>query len=241
MRVDIVSLLPEIFEKVFSESVLGAAVRKGVVEIVLHQLREYATDRHRVVDDTAFGGGPGMILKPAPLIHCIRNVRKISDRPAPVIGLTPQGIKLTQPVVRELSKFERLILVCGRYEGFDERIISEFDMELSVGDYVMTGGEIPAMAIVDAVARMLPGTVGRQESVEQDSFYDGCLDHPQYTRPAKWGGREVPLILQQGNHALIDEYRRALSLIKTAVIRPDLLQKSKLSENDREIIQKLFE
>ena len=185
MRVDIITLLPQIFEKVFDESVLGAAVKNGLIDIVLHQFREYGEGRHKTVDDTPFGGGPGMVFKPAPLVNCIRDVRKKGIH-APVIGLTPQGMPLNQCLVKELALFDRIILVCGRYEGFDERIINEFDFQLSIGDYVLTGGEIAAMTVVDAVSRMIPGTVGCEESVIQDSFYEGILDHPQYTRPANW-------------------------------------------------------
>jgi tRNA (guanine37-N1)-methyltransferase len=239
MRIDIVTLLPAIFDKVFEESVLGSAVRNGLLEIVLHNFREYGDGRHRTVDDTAFGGGPGMILKPAPLVNCLRDVRRLSV-PGPVIGLTPQGVPLKQGLVKELATFDRLILVCGRYEGFDERISSEFDLELSIGDYVLTGGEIAAMTVVDAVSRMIPGTVGRQESVEQDSFYEGLLDHPQYTRPATWEELEVPAVLQEGNHADIIEFRHSRSLLTTAVSRPDVFAAADLSESDREALQKLL-
>lgn len=241
MLVDIITLLPGIFDNVFAESVLGAAVKNGLIQIEVHHFREYGDGKHRTVDDTAFGGGPGMILKPSPLVKCIRDVRKTSTRVGPVIGLTPQGVPLTQQLVKELAGYDRLILVCGRYEGFDERIISEFDIELSVGDYVMTGGEIAAMTIVDAVSRMIPGTVGCKESVEQDSFYQESLDHPQYTRPAMFEGLEVPTVLQEGNHALIEKYRRASSLFKTAVKRPDVLQRAELSEDDITGLQSLID
>lgn len=239
MRVDIVTLLPGIFDKVFDESVLGSAVRNGLIEIALHHFRDYGDGRHRTVDDTPFGGGPGMVLKPGPLVNCLRDVRR-SGPPGPVIGLTPQGVKLNQELVKELAGFERIILVCGRYEGFDERIINEFDLQLSIGDYVLTGGEIAAMTVVDAVSRMIPGTVGRQESVEQDSFYEGLLDHPQYTRPANWEGLEVPMVLQDGNHAHIDKFRHCRSLLTTAVSRPDVLAVANLSDDDREALQSLL-
>lgn len=236
MRVDIVTLLPGIFDKVFDESVLGSAVRNGLIEIALHHFRDYGDGRHRTVDDTPFGGGPGMVLKPSPLVNCLRDVRRLGS-PGPVIGLTPQGVKLTQELVKELAGFDRMILVCGRYEGFDERINHEFDLQLSIGDYVLTGGEIAAMTVVDAVSRMIPGTVGRQESVEQDSFYTGLLDHPQYTRPAIWEGLEVPKVLQDGNHAHIDKFRQGRSLLTTAISRPDVLALANLSADDREALQ----
>ncbi|MDD2998914.1 MAG: tRNA (guanosine(37)-N1)-methyltransferase TrmD [Erysipelotrichia bacterium] len=239
MRVDIVTLLPGVFDKIFDESVLGSAIRNGLIEIVVHQLREYGDGRHRTVDDTPFGGGPGMVLKPAPLVACLRDVRRLGSS-APVIGLTPQGLPLDQTLVKELAGFERIILVCGRYEGFDERIVHEFDLQLSIGDYVLTGGEIAAMAVVDAVSRMIPGTVGSHESVEQDSFYEGLLDHPQYTRPAAWEGLKVPKVLQDGNHAHIEKFRHCRSLLTTAVSRPDVFAAANLSEKDREALQSLL-
>ena len=239
MRVDIVTLLPAIFDKVFDESVLGSAVRNGLIDIAVHQFREYGDGRHRTVDDTPFGGGPGMVFKPAPLVNCLRDVRKLGV-PGPVIGLTPQGVRLNQTLVKELAGFERIILVCGRYEGFDERIINEFDLQLSIGDYVLTGGEIAAMTVVDAISRMIPGTVGKQESVEQDSFYQGLLDHPQYTRPALWEGLLVPQVLQDGNHAHIEKFRHCRSMLTTVVSRPDVFAAANLSDDDREALQILL-
>ncbi|HOY66276.1 MAG TPA: tRNA (guanosine(37)-N1)-methyltransferase TrmD [Candidatus Ozemobacteraceae bacterium] len=236
MKIEIITLLPGVFDRVFDESVLGAARRQGLVEIGLHSLREYGDGRHKTVDDTAFGGGPGMILKPGPLVSCIRDLRRAGP-PAAVIGLTPQGVPLTQTLVRELAGCPRLILVCGRYEGFDERIRSEFDLQVSIGDYVLTGGEIAAMALVDAVSRMIPGTVGRHESVEQDSFYTGILDHPQYTRPAAWEGRNVPATLMEGHHGRITGWRRGQALLTTAIRRPDVLTTQELSGSDRAALQ----
>ena len=240
MRVDIITLLPQIFDKVFDESVLGSAVKNGLIEVELHNFRDYGDGRHKTVDDTPFGGGPGMVFKPAPLVSCIRDVRRLGI-PAPVIGLTPQGVPLNQGLVKELVNFDRIILVCGRYEGFDERIVHEFDFQLSIGDYVLTGGEIAAMTVVDAVSRMIPGTVGCQDSVIQDSFYDGVLDHPQYTRPANWEGLAVPGVLKDGNHALINNYRRSRSLLATAVNRPDVFAVADLSDNDKEVFQRMLD
>ena len=240
MRVDIITLIPSVFDKIFDESVLGSAVKNGLIDIHIHQFREYGEGRHRTVDDTPFGGGPGMVIKPEPMIRCINDIRKLGC-PAPVIGLTPQGIQLKQKVVKELATFDRIILVCGRYEGFDERIVQEFDLQLSIGDYVLTGGEIAAMAIVDAISLMIPGTVGCQESVEQDSFYDGLLDHPQYTRPSNWNGFTVPTVLTDGNHALINEFRRSRALLNTAVNRPDVFSAVDLTDDDRKSFQSLFD
>ena len=180
-----------------------------------------------------------MVFKPTPLVNCIRDVRKESI-PAPVIGLTPQGEPFNQNLGKELAKFDRLILVCGRYEGFDERIIHEFDFQLSIGDYVLTGGEFAAMTVVDAISRMIPGTVGCQDSVIQDSFYEGILDHPQFTRPASWEGLEVPNVLLNGNHAFINKYRRSMALLTTIVSRPDVFAAASLSDSDKEMIQELI-
>jgi tRNA (guanine37-N1)-methyltransferase len=239
MQVDIVTLLPGIFDNVFNESVLGSAVRNGLIEINIHNFRDYGDGRHKTVDDTAFGGGPGMVLKPGPLISCLQKVRN-AGVVAPVIGLTPQGVAFDQNIARSLAQLDRLILVCGRYEGFDERIVSEFDLQLSIGDYVLTGGEIAAMTVVDAISRMIPGTVGRQESVEQDSFYQGVLDHPQFTRPADWQGKSVPSLLLEGNHALIESWRRKESLLSTAVNRPDVFGTAELTQEDRDLLQTLL-
>lgn len=236
MKIEIVTLLPRVFENVFNESILGAARKSGLIEICLHNFRDFGEGNHKTVDDSPFGGGPGMLLKPAPLCACLRKIRQ-TGKPSPVIGLTPQGVPLNQSIVKQLARFERLILVCGRYEGFDERILPEFDLELSIGDYVLSGGEFAAMVIVDAVSRMIPGTVGRMESVQQDSFYEGALDHPHYTRPASWETREVPAVLLEGFHRKIQAWRRAQALARTAARRPDLFADLPLSSEDREIVQ----
>lgn len=239
MRADIITLLPEVFDNVFNESVLGSAIRNGLIEVVMHHFRLYGLGRHRMVDDTPYGGGPGMLLKPEPLVDCIRDVRKAGAL-APVIGLTPQGIPLTQDLVKELACYDRVIFVCGRYEGFDERIIPEFDLQISVGDYVLTGGEIAVMTLIDAMSRMIPGTVGSMESVEQDSFYNGTLDHPQYTRPATWEHRKVPNVLAEGNHSYIEQFRRSASLVSTALNRPDVFKKLNITDKDKELLQELL-
>jgi len=236
MLIDIVTLLPGLFDKVFDESILGAARKSGLIDIRVHDLRPFGEGRHRMVDDTPFGGGPGMVLKPAPLATCLRSLRA-EGLAAPTVALTPQGIPFDQDLARELSRLPRLILVCGRYEGFDERLGPEFDLQLSVGDYVMTGGEFAAMTVVDAVSRMIPGTVGSQESVEQDSFYDGFLDHPQYTRPPTWEDQPVPECLLGGHHAKIQTWRRGRSLIATAIHRPDLLTRRHIAAQDAMLFQ----
>lgn len=236
MQIDLLTLVPGVFDRVFDESILGAAVAGGLLKIQVHQFREFGEGRHRTVDDTAFGGGPGMILKPGPLVTAIRAIRH-QGIAGPVVGLTPQGLPLGQSLIRQLARQPRMILVCGRYEGFDERIRSEFDLELSVGDYVLTGGEFPAMIVVDAIARMLPGVVGRGESVEQDSFFRGPLDHPQYTRPSTWEGMGVPDVLMGGNHRLIEDWRRGQSLVRTAIRRPDLFSRLESQAGDPALFQ----
>ena len=236
MRIDILTLIPGTFDRVFEESILGAAKKAGTLDIRLHNFREFSRDRHKTVDDAPFGGGPGMLIKPEPLVEAIRTIRK-DGPPAPVFGLTPQGIPLSQPLVKRFARFERLILVCGRYEGFDDRLLSEFDAEISVGDYVLTGGEFAAMTIVDAVSRMIPGTVGRSESVQQDSFFTGPLDHPQYTRPAVWEHRGIPEVLRQGHHQHIEDWRRGQALLRTATRRPDVFSRLALTRDDGRHLQ----
>jgi tRNA (guanine37-N1)-methyltransferase len=236
MIVDILTLLPQVFDKVFDESILGAARQNGLIEIRIHNLREFGEGRHKTLDDAPFGGGPGMVLKPDPLARAVAQLR--SQTPAaPVIGLTPQGTTLTQGILKELVRFPRLVIVCGRYEGFDDRILPGFDAELSLGDYVISGGEFAAMVLVDGLSRLIPGTVGRMESVEQDSFFHGWLDHPQYTRPAVWQDREVPAPLMAGNHRHIETWRRNTAMIRTAVRRPDLLFGLPMTHEEGEAFQ----
>ena len=239
MIVDILSLIPPVFDNVFDESILGAAKKGGLIEIRIHNFRDFGEGNHKTVDDSPFGGGPGMVLKANPLVSSLRKVR-MEGMPAPVIGLTPQGIPLKQELVKQLARYPRIVLVCGRYEGFDDRILSEFDLEISVGDYVISGGEFAAMTLVDAISRMIPGTVGRQESVEQASFYDGVLDHPQYTRPAIWEGHGIPPVLQAGNHAHIDRWRRGQALVRTALRRPDLFAQASMTSDDQKAFQSVI-
>ncbi len=240
MQIDVVTLLPGIFDRVFDESVLGAARKNGLIDIRIHNFRDHGEGRHRTVDDTPFGGGPGMVMKPGPLVSCLQELRR--QPPAgTVIGLSPAGIPLTQPLVKKLACLRRVILVCGRYEGFDDRILPEFDLQISLGDYVLTGGEFAAMTVVDAISRMIPGTVGRKESVEQDSFFSGALDHPQFTRPAEWRNRPVPPVLLEGNHAHIERWRRGKALRTTAMERPDVFASIPLTAGDREAFQASLE
>ncbi len=236
MRIDILTLLPATFAGVFDESILGAARRSGLIDVRVHPFRDYGEGRHRTVDDAPFGGGPGMVLKPGPLAAALTALRQ-DGLPAPVIGLMPQGLPFDQTMARELARLPRVILVCGRYEGFDERILPEFDLQISIGDYVLTGGEFPAMVVVDALSRMIPGTVGDPDSVREDSFYDGTLDHPQYTRPATWQARGIPAVLRDGHHSRITDWRRGEALWRTAAHRPDLFRQLDLAPRDRALLQ----
>lgn len=231
MRIDILTLFPGMFEGPFSESIIRRAVEEGRVQIFLHNIRDWAADRHRTVDDTPYGGGAGMVLKPDVLGRAISAVRAL-DRPAPVILLTPQGRLLTQRLVCELAGRPRLILLCGHYEGVDERVrLLHVDEEISIGDYVLTGGELPAMVLVDAVVRLLPGVLDA-ESLAAESHHQGLLEHPHYTRPAIYGGLGIPPVLLSGHHAEIARWRRRESLRRTLLRRPDLLTRASLTAED---------
>ncbi len=236
MIFDIVTLVPEMFAGAFTTSILGSACRDGLITVNLHNFREQATDRHHTVDDTPYGGGPGMVLRPPPLATRLQQLRALSPL-GPVIFLTPHGVPLRHEVVRGLARFPRLTLVAGRYEGFDDRLLSQADLELSVGDYVLTGGEFAAMVVVDAVARMVPGVVGTAASVVEDSFFGGRLDHPQYTRPQTWQDRDIPAVLRGGNHRDILTWRTARAMVRTAVRRPDLLRRRTTDSEERACLQ----
>lgn len=230
MRIDIITLFPEMFEPVFSLSILGRARRQGSLQIVVHNLRDYTYDRHRTVDDTPYGGGSGMVLKPEPLYDAVEAVKSIDftfQREAlrEVVFLTPQGKPFKQDTANELTKLDQLILVCGHYEGFDERARELLaDREISIGDFVLTGGEIPAMAVTDAVSRLLPGVLGDEYSAYEESFSEDLLEYPQYTRPRVFRGLEVPEILLSGNHKEIAKWRKKQSIKRTTERRPDLLK-----------------
>ena len=223
MRIDVLTLFPEMFGGPLQASIVGRAVETGLAEIVLHNTRDYAEDKHHIVDDYTFGGGPGMLMKPEPLFSAVEAVAALDSPKGRVVLLTPQGPLLTQAIGDELAREERLILVCGHYEGVDERILDFVDMELSVGDFVLTGGEIPAMAVIDSVARLLPGVLLKPEAAERESFSAGLLDFPQYTRPSLWRGRKVPPALLSGDHARIEAWRRRAARAATRRKRPDLL------------------
>lgn len=238
MRFDILTLFPEFFTSPLEQSLLGKAVAKGVLTVNTRNLRDFTTDRHRTTDDSPYGGGHGMVMKVEPVVAAIEALR--AEGPAGrVILTTPQGVPLTQSLVRELSREERLIIVCGRYEGVDERVRAFVDTEISLGDFVLTGGEVAALALVDSVGRLVPGVLGEPGSAEHDSFSDGLLEYPQYTRPEDFRGLKVPEILLSGNHAEIERWRRTESLERTAERRPDLIEKAGLTEAEKRLVKKI--
>ena len=225
MRFDIITIFPEMFSCVLSGGVVRKAQEKGLLEVCVHDLREYAHDRHKQVDDRPFGGGEGMVLKPEPVFEAVESIRR--EQKSRVFLLSPQGVRFDSRLARKLSRFTQVILICGRYEGVDERVVRHLvDGEISIGDYVLTGGEPAAWVVVDAVSRFIPGVVGKKESVRRDSFFNGLLDFPQYTRPRRFRGFKVPEVLFSGNHAKIDDWRRRKALEKTMRLRPDLLAKT---------------
>jgi tRNA (guanine37-N1)-methyltransferase len=238
MRFDLLTIFPEFFAGPFDFGIVQRAREQNLVEIEIHDLRSFTTGRHQVVDDRPFGGGDGMVLKPEPIFRAVESLLADSgahaDKTA-VILLSPQGRLLRQPEAERLARdYTRLILICGRYEGIDERVAEHLvTEELSIGDYVLTGGEIPAMIVVDAVTRLVPGTLGSETSAVHESFSTGLLDFPHYTRPAEFRGLRVPDVLLSGHHGEVDKWRRRAALIKTRRVRPDLLEQAALTEEDR--------
>ena len=235
MRFDIVTLFPGLFEAPLQTSIIGRAAERGLLEFAIHDLREHGLGRHRSVDDQPYGGGAGMVMRAEPLYAA---VEPLKDAGAHVILMDPAGVRLTDALARELATLPRLALVCGRYEGIDERARSLADREVSIGDYVLTGGELPALVLIDAVARLVPGVID-DASQAGDSFAAGLLEHPQYTRPESFRGMEVPPILFSGHHAEVDRWRRRESLRRTLERRPDLLDSAPLDAADRETLEAL--
>jgi len=225
MRIDLITALPDIVSGPLQQSILQRAAQKGLVDIRVHDLRDYATDKHRQIDDYPFGGGAGMVLKPEPLFRCIEAIQEEADAPPDeVIFLTPDGEQLDQPMANRLSTKEHLVLIAGHYKGIDQRVRDALvTMEVSIGDYVLSGGELPALVLVDAVVRLIPGVLGDASSALTDSFQDGLLDAPVYTRPAEYRGLKVPAVLRSGNHQRIDAWRDEQRIKKTKARRPDLL------------------
>lgn len=234
MRIDILTLFPAMFHGPLDQSIMGRARQAGLIEIVLHNIRDYAEGKHQVTDDYPFGGGPGMVMKPQPLFDCLAAVQPLDPTPGRVVLLTPQGRTLTQAIVRELAAAPRLILLCGHYEGVDERVRSSLvEDEISIGDYVVSGGEIAAIVLVDAVGREIPGVIGSGASLLEESHAAGLLEYPHYTRPADFRGQRVPDILLSGHHAEIAKWRRLQSLLRTAQRRPDLLALAPITAAER--------
>ena len=240
MRFHVLTLFPRMFDGPLSDGVIRRAREAGLLDIRVHDIRDHAHDRHRTVDDYPFGGGPGMLMKPAPLFEAVEAVTETISGEAPVVLLSPQGRRLTQRIVEELARIDDLVLVCGRYEGVDERVRQHLATdEISVGDYVLSGGELAAMVVIEAVARLVPGVVGSSESAMSDSFSIGLLEHPQYTRPAEFKGWQVPEVLLSGDHARIERWRRRESLRRTYERRPDLLDSAQLTTEDREFLDSI--
>lgn len=239
MRIDIVTIFPEFFVSPFEESIIRRACERGLVEIGVHDLRAWTADRHRVTDDAPYGGGAGMVMKPEPIFAAVEELQGRNPG-AKVVLLSPQGRVWSQRLAGEFSAHPGLILICGRYEGVDERVRTALvDEEISIGDYVLSGGEIAAVVVVETVARLIPGVVGQPDSVAQDSFFAGLLDHPHYTRPAIFRGLEVPEALLSGNHAAIARWRRREALRATLRKRPDLLEAAELSPEDRRLLEEV--
>ena len=239
MRFDVFSLLPQVLQPYLEASILQRAIQNGLLDVQLHDIRAWTTDKHHVTDDAPFGGGGGMVMKPEPIFAAVEEV--LGSPPAcPVILLTPQGRTYTQQVAQELSSHPRLALLCGRYEGVDERVREHLVTDqISIGDYVVTGGEIPALLLIDSLTRLIPGALGDPDGAQDDSFASGLLEYPHYTRPAEFRGWRVPDVLLSGNHAQIARWRRDQSLLRTRRRRPDLLEKFELNKKDREYLKKL--
>jgi len=245
MRIDVLTLFPQLFEAPFSFGIFERAIERKLVSIHVHNIRDFARDKHQVVDDYPYGGGAGMVLKPEPLFTAVEAVQAEiaaeAAADAPVILLTPQGRLFNQQVALELAQRHHIILVCGHYEGVDERVREHLATdEISIGDYVLTGGELPALVVMDAVIRLLPGVLGAEESAQDDSHVRGLLEYPQYTRPAEYRGWTVPEVLLSGNHAQIARWRREQAIKRTLERRPDLLQKTSLDNEEKAMLEKLL-
>jgi tRNA (guanine37-N1)-methyltransferase len=242
VKIDIVTIFPKMVTTPLTEGIVGRALQRGLIDVRVHDLRDYTTDRHRVVDDMPFGGGPGMVLKAEPLFRAVAQIRADRGVPGAVLLTSPDGDRFTQQGARRLAALDHFVLLCGRYEGVDERVRTHLATEaVSIGDYVVTGGELPALVIVDAVARLVPGVVGDEESVSGDSFSRGLLDYPQYTRPADFDGMGVPPVLLSGHHREIERWRRREALARTLERRPDLLEGLSLDAEDAALLKELLE
>lgn len=237
MRIDIMTLFCDMCNSVLGESIIGRARAAGKVEINCRDIRDYTEDKHRRVDDKPYGGGMGMIMQAQPIFDCYRSLCDETGTRPHLLYMTPQGKTLTQDRVKELAKLDNIAILCGHYEGIDERVIEELQPEeISVGDYVLTGGELPALIVADSISRMLPGVLSDDECFEEESHFSGLLEYPQYTHPALWRDREVPDVLLSGHHANVDKWRRRQSLIRTRERRPDMFEKYELSKDDKKLL-----
>jgi len=240
MKFDIVTIFPRMIEAALAEGVVSRGIANGVLDVKVHDLRDHTTDRHRSVDDVPYGGGPGMVMKPEPLVKAVEEIRSRRGTPEAVILLSPQGERFTQAEAARLSQLSHIGLLCGRYEGMDERVPELVGArEISLGDFVVSGGELPAMIIVDAVSRLIPGVVGDEQSVAEDSFAHGLLDYPHYTRPAEFAGLKVPDVLLSGHHADVRRWRKKTALARTLERRPDLIERASLDEEDRALLDEI--
>lgn len=241
MRIDILTLFPEMCEAVMSESVIGKARKKNIIEINFHQIRDFAINKHAQVDDTPYGGGAGMLMLAQPIYDTFMKVCSQTEKRPHLIYMSPCGRTLTQQRIKELSELDNIAILCGRYEGIDQRVIDEIvDEEISIGDYVVTGGEMPAMILADAVSRMIPGVLSEPEGFMGESHYSSLLEYPQYTKPVSWHGADVPEVLYSGHHGNISKWQREKSLERTFERRPDLLSKAELSESDLRFLNELI-
>lgn len=240
MRIDIMTLFTDMCDSVLGESIIGRARAAGKVEINTVDIRNYSKDKHRRVDDKPYGGGMGMVMQAQPIYDCFEDLCKTIGKRPHLIYMTPQGKTLTQERVKELSKLDNIAILCGHYEGIDERVIEELQPEeISIGDYVLTGGELPALIIADSVSRMLDGVLSDDECFEEESHYNSLLEYPQYTHPSVWNNKEVPDVLLSGHHGNVDKWRREQSIIRTYTRRPDMLENAQLTKADKELIKKL--
>lgn len=241
LEINILTIFPNMFKGPFSESILNRAQEKGLVKINLIDLRDFTSDKHKTVDDYSYGGGPGMLLKPQPIWDAVEVIKKTkSSFPLKIIITSAQGKIFNQEMAKDLSKEKRLLIICGRYEGIDERITQLLDAEeVSIGNFVVSGGELPAMLMVDVISRMIPGVLGKEESMVNDSFYNEYLDYPHYTRPSEFNGFKVPKILLSGNHKEIEKWRRKQSLLRTLIRRPEIFANKKLSNKDLDLLKEI--
>lgn len=238
MRIDLITLFPEMCEAVMGESIIGRARSAGFLEVFCHQLRDYAFNKHNRVDDSPYGGGMGMLLQAEPIALCFEAVCRQAGAKPHFIYMSPQGKVLTQDRIKELAAYDNICILCGHYEGVDERVLDEYvDEQISIGDYVLTGGELPALVLADAVCRLVPGVLADEECFEEESHYSGLLEYPHYTRPADWRGRQTPEVLLSGHHGNISKWRRQQAILRTAKVRPDMLEKVELTDEEKRFLE----